>query len=234
MPPRAIRDWQTGNYPTLPPDSKHILSYREIIWDWVQCLGTNWLAALAAPQTPICKFSQILLHKEKGYANIIGSLLHFLLEVISTDRHFGHYVRILHWCTDQRMTHALMHYDLTASQGRILGYIAHRKTAPCSRDIEDEFNLSHPTVSGLLSRLEKKDFIQFCPDETDRRCKRIYLLPKGKSFTERIHRTIQETETQMVQNFTEEEKEQFFRLLNRAITNMGGDPCPRHKEEPTK
>ena len=148
------------------------------------------------------------------------------------DRHFGHYVRILHWCTDQRMTAALTDVDLTASQGPILGYIAHRKSPPCSRDIEEEFKLSHPTVSGLLSRLEKKEFIQFRPDDTDRRCKRIYLRPKGREFMERIHRTIRETETQMVQNFTEEEKEQFFTLLNRAIANMGGDPCRRrHKEE---
>ena len=133
------------------------------------------------------------------------------------------------------MTNALMQFDLTASQGPVLGYIARRKSPPCSRDIEEEFNLSHPTVSGLLSRLEKKEFIQFRPDETDRRCKRIYLLPKGKAFTESIRSTIADTETRMVQNFTEEEKELFFSLLNRAITNMGGDPCRRkHKEEPTK
>ena len=149
------------------------------------------------------------------------------------DRHFGDYVRILHWCTDQRMTSALTGVDLTASQGPILGFIAHRKTAPCSRDIEEEFHLTHPTVSGLLSRLEKKDFIEFLPDETDRRCKRIYLRPRGREFIETIHRTIKEIEVQMVQDFTEEEKELFHAFLGRAITNMGGDPCHRKtKEEP--
>ena len=148
------------------------------------------------------------------------------------NRYFGHYVRILHWCTDQRMTEALADVELTASQGPILGYLAHRKTAPCSRDIEEEFHLSHPTVSGLLSRLEKKDFIEFLPDEADRRCKRIYLQPKGREFIETIHRIIQETEVQMVQDFTEEEKALFLTFLNRAISNMGGDPRHRkHKEE---
>lgn len=148
------------------------------------------------------------------------------------DRHFGHFVRILHWCTDQRLTSALTEVDLTASQGPILGYIAHRKTPPCARDIEEEFALTHPTVSGLLSRLEKKGFIEFRPDETDRRCKRIFLLPKGREFTENIHRIIRETEDQMVRDFTPEEQEQFFRLLEKAIHNMGGDPCRRrHKEE---
>ena len=146
--------------------------------------------------------------------------------------HFGHYVRILHWCTAQKMTAALTQVDLTASQGQILGYIVHRKSPPCSRDIEEQFHMSHPTVSGLLSRLEKKGFIEFFPDENDRRCKRIRLLPKGQEFTENIHRTIGETEAQMVQDFTEEEKEQFFALLGRAIHNMGGDPCShKHKEE---
>ena len=156
------------------------------------------------------------------------------MEVTVLEKHLGHYVRILHWCTDQRMTQSLMHFDLTASQGPVLGYIAHRKSPPCPRDIEDAFNLTHPTVSGLLSRLEKKDFIQLRPDEADRRCKRIYLMPKGKAFTESIRRTITDTETQMVQGFTEEEKEQFHALLHRAITNMGGDPCRSHKEEPSK
>ena len=147
-------------------------------------------------------------------------------------RHYGHYLRILHWCTDQRMTGALMQMDLTASQGPILGFIAHRQTPPCARDIEEEFRLSHPTVSGLLSRLEKKGFIEFFPDETDRRCKRIRLLSKGRECIKTMHHTIEAAEDLMVQGFSAEEQELFRQLLERAIANMGGDPhkC-KHKEE---
>lgn len=146
--------------------------------------------------------------------------------------HFGHYVRILHWCNDQRMTAALMQMDLTASQGPILGFIAHRQTPPCARDIEEEFRLSHPTVSGLLSRLEKKGFIELFPDETDRRCKRLRLLPRGEECLAIIRQTIDQNEIQLVEGFTDEEKDLFFNFLNRAIANMGGDPhkC-KHKEE---
>ena len=95
-------------------------------------------------------------------------------------KHFGSRIRILHHCMDQTMTNALADMDLTAAQGQIMAYIAHCPTPPCARDIEEEFHLSHPTVSGILSRLEKKDFLVFRPDEKDHRCKRIYLLPKGK------------------------------------------------------
>lgn len=146
---------------------------------------------------------------------------------------YGHLIRVLENCTAQAMTAALAFMDLTAAQGHIMGFITHRQTPPCARDIEETFQLSHPTVSGILSRLEQKGFIEFRADENDRRCKRIYLLPKGRELEETMHQTILTTEETLVQGFTEDEKQQFTALLNRAIFNLGGYPCKRkHKEEP--
>ena len=98
--------------------------------------------------------------------------------------------------------------------------------------IAEAFHLSHPTVSGLLSRLEKKGFIEFRPDAEDRRCKRIYILPKGRECHETMHQHILETERRLVEGFTPEEQEQFFRYLERALINMG-HPATHyfHKEE---
>ena len=149
-------------------------------------------------------------------------------------KHNGHRIHILHWCTDHAMTNALADMELTAAQGRILGMLELRDTPPCSRDIEEAFHLSHPTVSGLLSRMEKKGFIRFRPDETDRRCKRIYILPKGQQCTETMHKTVQHIESRLVQGFTKEERTQFTALLDRAIANMGADLCCRKIEEETE
>ena len=149
--------------------------------------------------------------------------------------HNGPLARILHACTDQTMTAALAEMDLTAAQSHIMCYITHRKEPPCPRDIEEAFQLTHPTVSGILSRLEQKGFIQMRPDARDRRCKRIFVLEKGMELDEMIHQVVRSMEEKMVQNFTEEEKAQFTDLLRRAIANMGADPCKRkHKEEPEK
>ena len=147
---------------------------------------------------------------------------------------YGHLLRILHWCTGQSMTAALEKMELTAAQGHVMAYLAHQETAPCPRDVEAEFQLSHPTVSGLLQRLEQKGFIELRPDPRDRRCKRIYVLPKGEECHELMHRTIRENEQRIVSGFTPEEQEQFAALLRRAITNMGGNPCRRKKEEDTQ
>ena len=125
--------------------------------------------------------------------------------------------------------------ELTAVQGHIMAYLAHAEQPPCPRDLEAEFHLTHPTVSGILSRLEQKGFLELRTDPEDRRCKRIYVLEKGWQCHEVMHRTIQENERRMTEGFTPEEQELFAGLLRRAIRNMGGDPTPRRcKEENSK
>lgn len=149
--------------------------------------------------------------------------------------HYGARFRMLHSCTDQQMSNALAQMDLTAAQGLIVGYIARAQQPPCPRELEVFFQLSHPTVSGLLNRLEKKEFLEFRPDPSDRRSKRIYLLPKGTECHERIIQNIQQIEQQIVTGFSDEEKAIFSQLLNRAICNLGGSVCcTRNKEEPAK
>ena len=150
---------------------------------------------------------------------------------LSNPNHYGPLIRRLHSCTDQVMTESLDKMELTASQGHIMGFLARCAHPPCARDIQEEFHLSHPTVWGLLSRLEKKGFIEFRPDERDRRCKRIYVLPKGQQCQQAMRQNMLDTEARLVEGFTPEEQAQFLAFLKRAIDNMGASPEHHHKEE---
>lgn len=132
------------------------------------------------------------------------------------------------------MDNALEKMELTAAQGHVMAYLVHSKIPPCPRDLEAEFHLTHPTVSGLLSRLEQKGFIELRTDPEDRRCKRIYVLPKGRECQETMHQTIRNIENQLVAGFSDEEARLFEQFLDRAISNMGGCPNPKHKEEKTE
>ena len=149
--------------------------------------------------------------------------------VIILTHHYGYLLKVLSGCMKASMDNALASMDLTSAQGHIMGYLAQRSQPPCSRDIEETFHLSHPTVSGLLSRLEKKDFIELRPDETDRRCKRIYVLPKG--LNETMTRVILDNEARVVSGFSPEERELFTSMLLRAIDNMGASACIRKIKE---
>jgi DNA-binding MarR family transcriptional regulator len=131
------------------------------------------------------------------------------------------------------MTNALEAMDLTAAQGHIMAYLVHAKEPPCPRDVEAAFQLSHPTVSGLLSRLEQKGFLELRADPNDRRCKRIHVLEKGNLCHQTMHDAIQTSEQKMLTGFTPEEQAQFAAFLQRAIHNMGSSPChhPQSKED---
>jgi len=134
---------------------------------------------------------------------------------------FGGRIRLLHWCTSQAMNESLAQIGLTSAQGHIMGRLMHSKEHLRARDIEREFCLSHPTVSGILSRLEKKGFIELRPDK---RCKRIYVLDKASEFSSLMSETIEKNESRLVDGFTPEEAAQFAAYLERAIGNMGVRP----------
>lgn len=143
-----------------------------------------------------------------------------------------HRIRHLHLGTEQAMNEALSQMELTASQGCAMGFLSHQTQPPLAKDFEETFHLSHSCASGILSRLEKKKFIEFRTDPSDKRCKRIYILPKGKACHDHMHATMEAVEQQMTRDFTPDERALFARLLDRAITNIGGGCCRDLKEEP--
>ena len=118
------------------------------------------------------------------------------------------------------MNRKLQELELTSAQGHAIGFLRRSKEPPCARDMETAYGLSHATVSGILSRLESKGFIEQTPDPHDRRVKRICLLEKGTACSESIRRHIEESEGIMAQGFSPEELEQFRAYLSRAISNL--------------
>ena len=146
--------------------------------------------------------------------------------------HLGPRLRRLHWVTDQMITEELTQMGLTAAQGHIIRYLCWRKQPPCAQDIAEAFQLSGATVSGLLRRLEAKEFIELRADAGDRRVRRIFVLEKAEAVHLRIREAIRAHEQRMVEGFTEEERRQFAAFLDRAIENMGGGAiCCGNREE---
>lgn len=135
----------------------------------------------------------------------------------------GHMFRVLSCAMGQNMNQALSGMDLTFAQGHILGFLEHCTEPPCAKDMEEKFSLSHATVSGLLSRMEKKGFIAQKPDPQDRRRKLCYLLPKGKQCCETLTKVMRQGEENLMMGFSQEETEQFHSYLLRAMRNVSPD-----------
>ena len=146
-----------------------------------------------------------------------------ILEVMTTKKHLGHYFKVMQIRIEHLMNMQMQQMDLTSAQGHIIGYLTHAKEPPCARDLEKFFRLSHPTVSGLLSRMEAKGFIEIRPDPEDRRMKRIVLQEKGIACSRQIERCIRENNQRMIRGFSPEEEALFRSLLKRAVDNMIDD-----------
>lgn len=118
------------------------------------------------------------------------------------------------------MNRKLQELELTSAQGHAIGFLRRAKEPPCARDMETAYGLSHATVSGILSRLESKGFIEQIPDQRDRRVKRICLLDKGLDCSQHIREHIGACEHALTTGFTPEELAQFRSYLRRAISNL--------------
>lgn len=139
---------------------------------------------------------------------------------IITEKLLGHSIKKLHFLMEQSINRRLQELDLTTAQGRVIGYLAHCTKPACARDLETVFGLSHATMSGILSRLESKGFIEVRPDPDDRRIKRICLLSKGHACSKEISRRICDTEHRMAEDLSPEELELLRSFLGRAIRNL--------------
>lgn len=96
----------------------------------------------------------------------------------------GFLIKLIGDAIETRANQKLKHYDMTLSQGRILAYLYSRDGMKTSqKDMEEYFQVTHPTIIGILKRLEMKGFITSEYDTIDKRIKNIYLTEKERKRT---------------------------------------------------
>ncbi|MFV0393071.1 MAG: MarR family winged helix-turn-helix transcriptional regulator [Coprobacillaceae bacterium] len=115
----------------------------------------------------------------------------------------------------------LKKYDITKTQCDILMYLdRHKHEKNSQRDIEKYFGISNPTVSGILNRLESKEFIIRMSCEKDARVRYIKSTEKANTLIGRIKSNFNYKEAQLKVGLTPEEEEQLFNYLNRILQNI--------------
>ncbi len=82
------------------------------------------------------------------------------------------------------------------------------------------FRLSLATVSVSVKRMEKAGFIKRVPDEKDARIAHLYLTDKAKACTSKLKQRCDRQEETITAGMSDEERKQFYALLQRAVENM--------------
>ena len=147
--------------------------------------------------------------------------------------HIGPLIKLLNKEFERLHTEKAASMELTPAQLFVLHYIArHQEENICHKDIEKQFELTHATVSGIISRLEAKGFIICRADECDRRYRNIVITEKAKCCEDEIKTHIDMYESQLVSGFSQEEKKLLIDFILRLLANVDVKlPSSGKKEE---
>lgn len=109
---------------------------------------------------------------------------------------------------------------MTFSQMRVITYLKeHQGEKRAQKDIEDFFGVSHPTVVGIIQRLEEKGLLNSSVDADDRRIKNLALTQAGEGLVQEAEKHRAMMDEQLLKGLSAAEVEQLRGLLNRIVGN---------------
>lgn len=139
------------------------------------------------------------------------------------EREIGFYLKKIFQTMEKNLNKDLEDIDLTGMQAHVLIYLyKNRKNIINQRDIEREFELTNPTVNGILNRLENKDFIKRVVSLNDARNKEIMITDKSISLIVEMKKKAKNMENKMTLGITKEELDTFYQVIKKMFNNVQG------------
>lgn len=114
----------------------------------------------------------------------------------------------------------LKSHDLTLSQSRVLTILHSKGGQATQKELEDILAVSHPTVVGIVSRMEQNGYVTTWLDPRQQRSKMVRLTPKARTFSSRLDSTIREHESDMLRGLTQEQIAQLEEMLLVICNNL--------------
>lgn len=112
----------------------------------------------------------------------------------------------------------LKRQGLTLSQSRVLAFLHEKGGQATQKEIEDRLQVSHPTVVGVVSRMEQNGFLVTWFDSEDRRNKIVQLTDKAAAVGQDIDNTVSKQDEIMLRSLT---PEQISELRDMLVTIYG-------------
>ena len=113
----------------------------------------------------------------------------------------------------------LKQFNLTMSQGRVFLYLSSRGGQGTQKEIETFLGVSHPTVVGLVSRMEQNGYVMCWPCE-DGRNKNVKLTPKAEDIDKDMKKNMQANEQKLLEPLSPEESEKLRDLLLKVVQHL--------------
>ena len=121
---------------------------------------------------------------------------------------------------DQQINENMISVNVTRSQMEVLvyTYIKNKNGIEVNQvDLEKDLNLKNPTVTGLISRLEKKGYMKREKSSKGPNYKSVLITDEGIRIIEEGKRIADNVEKEMFSVLDKDEKKELTRLLQKVI-----------------
>lgn len=113
----------------------------------------------------------------------------------------------------------LKRYNLTFTQSRVFAYLNGKGGRATQKEIELFLEVSHPTVVGIVSRMEQNGYVTTWLDDKDKRNKIVKLTKQAEEIGIDMEQNMLENERMLLAPLSAEESERLKEMLT-AIYNQ--------------
>ncbi len=114
-------------------------------------------------------------------------------------------------------------HNITLTQSRVLAFLEAKKGKATQKEIEDFLEVSHPTVVGIVSRLEKTGFIRTYSDTEDKRNKIVEATEEVKALGREMKKKVAEHEEKLLAGLSKEQRKELNEMLIVIYNNLEND-----------
>ena len=110
-------------------------------------------------------------------------------------------------------------FDLNRSQASIL-FTLHQRSSMSQKDLAESLNMTPPSITSAIRKMEKDGYISRKQDESDQRVMRLALTEKGESCIQNVKKVAEEMRELIFRGMSPEEIMLFRRLLMQINDNL--------------
>lgn len=114
----------------------------------------------------------------------------------------------------------LKRYNLTFTQSQVLAFLHDNSGQATQKEIEMFLKVSHPTVVGVVSRMEQNGYVTCWFDAQDRRNKIVQLTRQAEEIGNEMNQNINQNEKLLLASLSDDEVQQLQRMLAILYNNL--------------
>ncbi len=114
----------------------------------------------------------------------------------------------------------LKEHNLTLTQSKVLAFLNRQGGQSTQKEIEAFLNVTHPTVVGVVTRMEANGFLNSWLDPSDKRNKIVALTEEARSAGLEMENKIEEFERKMTRGLSDEQVARFIDTLEHIYRNL--------------